>query len=240
MGPKMLPMDILRPYRTFPPGDASSCSCPEEEMSSMCWSSSSKGGLGGIMAGNFLPASVMLAIPEEGAVASLESPCWGEGWLVSFPATFLLSCPVIFAGGGKSKPDTSPTLMDCRFREGGGGGDIICIFPDASSYLAYPPSKFDIVWRRLLVLVGFDDGNNSGKDIIFVGVLHLLGVVGAEVSGAREGEEAGDAWGGRLQVSKLWRRYMAGRGGGFLVALFSPFEVVMVGGWRFFVRHGLL
>ena len=133
-----------------------------------------------------------------------------------------------------SKPDTSPTLIDCRFREGGGGGDESFIFPEALSYLAHPLSKFDIVWRRLL-------GNNSGNDIIFVGVLHLLGVVGGELSGGRGGEEAGDAWGGRLQVSKLWRRYMAGRGGGFLVALFSPplLEVVMVGGLLFFVRHRL-
>ena len=130
-----------------------------------------------------------------------------------------------------SKPDTSPRPIDCRFREGGGGGDDSFIFPEASSYLAYPPSKFDIVWRRLL-------GNIiSGKDIILVGVLHL----GGELSGGRGGEEAGDAWDGRLQVSKLWRRYMAGRGGGFLVALFSPplLEVVMVGGLLFFVRHRL-
>ena len=167
------------------------------------------------MAGGFLAVLMMLGKPEELGVL-----------FVSFPATFLLSCPVIFDGGGTmSKPDTSPTLIDCRFREGGGGGDESFIFPEALSYLAYPLSKFDIVWRRLL-------GNNSGNDIIFVGVLHLLGVVGGELSGGRGGEEAGDAWGGRLQVSKLWRRYMAGRGGGFLVALFSPplLEVVMVGG----------
>lgn len=176
------------------------------------------------MAGGFLAVLMMLGKPEELGVL-----------FVSFPATFLLSCPVIFDGGGTmSKPDTSPTLIDCRFREGGGGGDESFIFPEALSYLAYPLSKFDIVWRRLL-------GNNSGNDIIFVGVLHLLGVVGGELSGGRGGEEAGDAWGGRLQVSKLWRRYMAGRGGGFLVALFSPplLEVVMVGGLLFFVRHRL-
>ena len=186
------------------------------------------------MAGSFLAVLIMLGKPEELGLL-LTSFVWDEGLHVSFPATFLLSCPVIFDGGGTmSKPDTSPTLIDCRFREGGGGGDESFIFPEALSYLAYPLSKFDIVWRRLL-------GNNSGNDIIFVGVLHLLGVVGGELSGGRGGEEAGDAWGGRLQVSKLWRRYMAGRGGGFLVALFSPplLEVVMVGGLLFFVRHRL-
>ena len=188
----------------------------------MCWSSSSNGGGGGIIAGSFLAVLIVLGKPEEGG-ALLTTSCWDEGLLVSvsFPATFLLSCPVIFDGGGTmSKPDTSPRPIDCRFREGGGGGDDSFIFPEASSYLAYPPSKFDIVWRRLL-------GNIiSGKDIILVGVLHL----GGELSGGRGGEEAGDAWDGRLQVSKLWRRHMAGRGGGFLVALFSPplFEVVMV------------
>lgn len=199
MGPRILPMDILRPYRTLPPWDASSC-C-SAGVYSFCWSSSSNGGLGGIMAGNFLDVPMILGNPEEGAVL-LTSSCWGEGLLVSdFSATFLLSCPVIFDGGGTmSKPDTSPTLIDRRFREGGGGGDDSFIFPEALSYLAYPSSKLDIVWRRLLVA---DDGNNSGKDTIFVGVVHLLGVVGAELSGGRGGEEAGDAWGGRLHVSKL-------------------------------------
>ena len=135
MGPRMLPMDILRPRRTLPPlSDMPSVRCPEETSSSIgssVSSSSSSGGLGGIRAGNFLAT---LDMPEALAVLSMSCCCSGAS-LVHFSSPFLLSsASVIFDGGGGSRrPDTR---MDCLLRNGGGGGDTIFILPENLSYLA--------------------------------------------------------------------------------------------------------
>lgn len=94
------------------------------------WSSSSSGGLGGIVAGSFLD---VLRIADDW-VASSTSCCCSLALLVSFPSTF--SHTLSSVGRGMSNPDTSPTEIDWRRREGGGGGESILIVPDALSYLA--------------------------------------------------------------------------------------------------------